>query len=216
MSFIIGANTKFDSSTNLTEVHPYYTDPDNKIKHLVVEYWHPTRRRWVSWDERYGIIRKLEPSIITIPGNVKVRVFAVDRDGNNSEPTTIMSHPKSTELSKVSFNDLDEELKTKVNTVAGGALYKVEIVSSHGLYLRKSDNPSDVLTTLTAKVYQGAVDITDSVDANRFKWTRVSPPPYNAQDVTWNAEHFGGTKTIDITNHDISIRATFTCEILDS
>lgn len=85
--------------------------------------------------------------------------------------------------------------------------YKVEILSSNGLMFKSRD----IQTVLEAKVYRGAEDMTDNFDANQFKWTRVSLN--TAGDIAWNTEHFGGTKTITVTDVDVNVRATFNCEV---
>lgn len=86
--------------------------------------------------------------------------------------------------------------------------YKVEIHSSNGLIFKKSN----INTILEAKVYRGAIDVTDEFDVNQFKWTRVSN--YPEYDLLWNNEHAGGTKFIQVTQDDISFRATFNCEVM--
>jgi hypothetical protein len=62
------------------------------------------------------------------------------------------------------------------------------------------------------KFIRGAVDVTDETDANRFKWTRTSNDIDS--DTAWNNENAGGTKSIIITNEDVSTRATFNCEVM--
>ena len=37
-----------------------------------------------------------------------------------------------------------------------------------------------------------------------------------AADAAWNAAHFGGTKTIEITRDDVNVRATFFCDLIDT
>lgn len=90
--------------------------------------------------------------------------------------------------------------------------YKVEVISSNGMALRPTQNPNDIITVLTAKVYQGQSDITDTYPPTNFRWTRSSPDT-NA-DTTWNNLHLSGYKTINVTSADLHIRATFTCEVL--
>lgn len=87
--------------------------------------------------------------------------------------------------------------------------YTVEIFSTNGLVFKNGV----INTKLIAKVYKGREDITDSIDANKFRWTRVSND--SVGDNTWNTSHFGGTKEITITSDDVNVRATFNCEILE-
>ena len=92
--------------------------------------------------------------------------------------------------------------------------YKVEIISSNGNILRKTNIPTEVLTTLTAIVYQGPLDVTATIPESRFKWTRVSADSaYAWEDNNWNISHNVGYKTINVTSEDVHIRAVFNCEI---
>ena len=95
-----------------------------------------------------------------------------------------------------------------VDDVKKDIVYKVEIISSEGLTF-KSGNAR---TVLEARVYHGAKDVTDTIDANRFRWKKRSSNPED--DERWNSAHFGGTKTIEITPDDVYVRATFSCDIL--
>ena len=45
-------------------------------------------------------------------------------------------------------------------------------------------------------------------------WTRVSDNPED--DKAWNAAHYGGRKSIDITADDVQVRATFFCDLIDT
>lgn len=87
--------------------------------------------------------------------------------------------------------------------------YKVEIISTNGNVFKGED----YTTTLIARVYKGTEDLTDTLDANRFRWTRISDN--NEDDLIWNTAHFGGTKQITVNQNDIKQRATFQCVILD-
>lgn len=95
-----------------------------------------------------------------------------------------------------------EEIKTLVT-------YKVEIISTNGLVFK---NGVDIGTTLKALIYCGTVDVTDNIDANNFRWTRISSNTDG--DNAWNTSHYGGTKQISITKDDIIQKATFNCEII--
>lgn len=86
--------------------------------------------------------------------------------------------------------------------------YKVDIISSKGLIFRNNT----INTILYAKVYRGGIDITDELDENRFRWTRISEDA--AADMIWNNEHASGKKYIEITHLDVQARATFNCEVM--
>ena len=57
-------------------------------------------------------------------------------------------------------------------------------------------------------------NITDDLDDNQFIWTRVSEDA--EADKVWNEQHFGGTKSIEITTADVNVRATFFCDLIDT
>lgn len=101
-------------------------------------------------------------------------------------------------------------LETKVTEVEKNVTYKVDIISTNGQIFKNGV----ISTTLLARVYHGTQDVTDTIDANRFRWTRVSLD--TSGDTAWNTAHFGGTKTITINTNDVKNRATFNCEILES
>jgi hypothetical protein len=89
----------------------------------------------------------------------------------------------------------------------GEDAYHVEISSSQGLQFKNGI----IETVLTARVYKGGVDVTESLDANAFRWMRMSDD--SESDDVWNAEHFGGAKSVSITKNDILKRATFSCSV---
>lgn len=95
-----------------------------------------------------------------------------------------------------------EGLKTEIN-------YDVEIISTNGNIFKNGQ----ISTKLMAIVRRGSEDITSTIDANRFKWSRISNDIEG--DLLWNTNHFSGTKEITITKDDVNVRATFNCSILD-
>lgn len=122
--------------------------------------------------------------------------------GINSDGTTTI------EGSKVYLDN--KTLDVKMQEVEINVTYKVDIISSNGGVFKNGQ----ISTTLMARVYHGAEDVTDTIDANRFRWTRVSSDTEG--DVAWNTSHYGGMKQITVTQIDVFARATFNCEILDS
>ena len=96
----------------------------------------------------------------------------------------------------------------EVDSVKDNIVYKVEIISSNGNVFKNGQ----IFSTLEARVYHGVNDVTATIDANRFRWTRVSDD--ESGDAAWNSAHFSGTKSVSITPSDVPIRATFQCSIL--
>ena len=79
----------------------------------------------------------------------------------------------------------------EVDAVKDNIVYKVEIISSNGNVFKNGQ----IFSTLEARVYHGANDVTATIDANRFRWTRVSDD--ESGDASWNSAHFSGTKHIN-------------------
>lgn len=104
----------------------------------------------------------------------------------------------------------DKTLDVEINDIKINVTYKVDIISTNG-NIFKGESYS---TTLLARVYHGSVDVTDTIEDNRFRWTRISND--SASDNLWNTSHYGGTKQISVTKEDILSRATFQCVILDT
>lgn len=84
--------------------------------------------------------------------------------------------------------------------------YRVEIHSEKGDVL-SSYVPS---TILLARVWYGNAEVTDTLDASRFVWTRMSAD--ETADRIWNAAH-AGVKTITLTIADVLYSATYSCDI---
>ena len=87
--------------------------------------------------------------------------------------------------------------------------WKIEIISSNGLIFK--NNIID--TVLSARVYKGKKDMTDTLDASKFNWKRSSTD--KTRDAKWNDLEGVGVKEIRITSEDIQQKATFVCEISD-
>ncbi len=86
--------------------------------------------------------------------------------------------------------------------------YRVEIISTKGNFFK-----NDIIeTTLIARVYFGAEDITDSLPQNSFRWKRVSDD--SSSDNDWNLLHQDfGSNILNIDSDDVENRAVFNCEV---
>lgn len=110
-----------------------------------------------------------------------------------------------------SKQDLEEiELTPGPQGEKGEDAYRTEILSTQGSTFKNGV----VDTWIYAVVYKGSRDVTSEIDANRFRWTRISANPEG--DAKWNAKYFSGVKEIKITIEDVYQRATFNCEILEA
>ena len=102
------------------------------------------------------------------------------------------------------------EVSDRITTIEGQKMLRLVIISSNGNIFKNGN----VKTLLFAKVYSWDEDITDTLDANQFVWTRVSED--TEADKVWNEQHFGGAKSVVITGADVKVRATFYCDLIDT
>ncbi|KAF5043135.1 Prophage endopeptidase tail [anaerobic digester metagenome] len=112
------------------------------------------------------------------------------------------------------FTVLDGLISSKIVTevteqIGEIGIYKVDLISTNGLVF-KNDNVS---TTLIARVYKNNVDVTDQINASRFRWTKTNED--GSPDEAWNTRYFGGAKQVTLTAEDVNQRASFKCEILE-
>ena len=106
-----------------------------------------------------------------------------------------------------------EEVKEQSDRITGieeQKMYRLVVSSTKGNIFKNGN----IQTTLYATVFSWDENITDQLDDNQFIWTRVSDDP--EADALWNAAHFGGSKTIDITSDDVEVQATFFCDLIDT
>jgi hypothetical protein len=89
-----------------------------------------------------------------------------------------------------------------------GSSYTVSIQSSNGSIFR----PAQVDTILTCHAYQNTTEITEALDASRFRWKRLSADA--ADDTRWNTSSKAiGHKSVEIKSADCAGRTVFSCEI---
>lgn len=99
---------------------------------------------------------------------------------------------------------------SRVKGTAGENALTLQIVSSNGNIFQNGN----ISTVLSAIVWSGSVNVTDSFDTNAFIWSRVSED--EEADSRWNSAHAGGAKSIEITGEDVDRRATFFCDLIDT
>ena len=102
------------------------------------------------------------------------------------------------------------EVSDRITTIEEQKMLRLVITSSNGNIFKNGN----VKTLLSAVVYSWDKDITDTLDANQFIWTRVSEDA--EADKVWNEQHFGGAKAVVITGADVKVRATFYCDLIDT
>jgi hypothetical protein len=111
-----------------------------------------------------------------------------------------------TSVSSTVFNEEVTRLNTRIDNVSTESIFRVEIIATNGNLFTNGN----VSTTLIARMYQGSLDITDSLPQDRFRWYRQSANP--AADETWNNAHLN-MKQVNITSDDVAVRAVFKCDV---
>jgi hypothetical protein len=102
---------------------------------------------------------------------------------------------------------LNDEANSRIDEVENDVVWKVELISSNGLTFKNNI----INTTITAKVYRGKDNITNTLPTTSFIWNKVNSD--GTVDTVWNNEHVGVGNTITIDGSDIDKRATFSCDI---
>ncbi|MGY5268765.1 phage tail spike protein [Paraclostridium bifermentans] len=113
---------------------------------------------------------------------------------------------------EISFNEMitkSETIENEISDINKNKMYRVEIISSNGNIFKNGS----ICTILKAVLYSWDKNITDTVDASKFRWYRVSDDL--EADSIWNQSHFGGKKEVKITTEDVKGRATFYVDVLD-
>ena len=90
---------------------------------------------------------------------------------------------------------------------------RLEVLSTRGTRC----NSTSFNTILYPRLYRNNEDITDSIPASNFKWTRVSGNSEAArlEDAEWNLRYAAGSKECYITKDDIKRNSTFTCKYVE-
>ena len=103
-----------------------------------------------------------------------------------------------------------EKVGDRITEIENQKMYRLVISSSNGNIFKNGI----IKTTLYATVFSWDENVTDSLDPNQFIWTRVSDD--TEADAVWNADHAGGTKSVEIDSDDVKVRATFFCDLIDT
>ena len=103
-----------------------------------------------------------------------------------------------------------EKVGDRITEIESQKMYRLVISSSNGNIFKNGI----IKTTLYATVFSWDENVTDSLDPNQFIWTRVSDD--TEADTVWNADHAGGTKSVEIDSDDVKVRATFFCDLIDT
>lgn len=106
--------------------------------------------------------------------------------------------------SNQSINTKVEGIYADMDNLIG---YRIEIVSTSDIL-----SSSILQTTLSARVWHGSEDVTDSIPAERFVWERISSD--TTADQLWSTSHIG-VKSIQLGVLDVQYSATYQCNLLN-
>lgn len=176
----------FNSLTDNGKMEGLYVDTDEHgNKHF---YFNATyiKSGYISGD-------RIDAKKLTVSRNDGIKTLEIDEYGN------VIFRGKIEIQDAEGFKD-----PATVDDIA----YKVEIISSNGFVFYNGN----VSTTLTAKVFRGKDDITDTLDASKFKWTKILES--GIVDEAWNQKYGLNTKVIAISKEDVIKKSTFQCEII--
>ena len=132
------------------------------------------------------------------------QINAIDIRGNTYLQLAL-GEKASITLLENSITTAVSNIEETVDTLIG---HRIEIVST-------SDILSEAVsaTTLSARVWHGSQDVTNTLPTSRFQWRRVSADP--TADTLWNAAHTG-IKSITLTTLDVQYSATYYCDLTDA
>lgn len=105
----------------------------------------------------------------------------------------------------IRWGEMDDE--TKENILSQSATYSLQILTNNG----NNFINGEIATILTASIYKGSEEITETIPDNLFCWKRTSANPDG--DKVWNMLHTGIGRHLTISDEDVYRRATFNCEV---
>lgn len=138
----------------------------------------------------------IEGKNLTVTHDNGYNTLEIDNKGNVSI--------KANKLQITGSNGLMEDAATESDIA-----WKIDIIASNGFIFKNGI----INTTLTAKVYKGKEDVTETLDASNFIWTRTSSN--KEEDEIWNNTKGKGIKEVEITNEDVYQKASFVCQITE-
>lgn len=144
-----------------------------------------------------GTITGGEIDANTIEGsNIKAGAITTNHVASNFGQTLDLS-------SNTGINQRVEQVYSDMDDLVG---FRIEIIATSDILSEDIQT-----TTLTARVWHGSENVTDSLPASRFQWKRKSSD--STADGIWNAAHTG-MKSITLTTRDVLYSATYDCELL--
>lgn len=148
-----------------------------------------------------GEIKQVNSTITQLSDEVDLKV-------DSTTFTNQIQNIESTMATKEDTQALDTRLtaaEQEINNL--NEPYRVVITSTNGLVFKNGN----VSSTIIATVYKGSTDITNTLPASSFIWTRISNDPEG--DEAWNAAHTNVGHSFTVTADDVPQNATFNCDI---
>lgn len=99
------------------------------------------------------------------------------------------------------------EAKESIKEVQNDIVYKVEFYSPKGFTFKNGQIDTDI----TATIYKGKTDVTDSIPKSGFKWKKFDKD--GNLDENWTTANADVGRKIHVTIDDVNQRATFKCDI---
>jgi hypothetical protein len=110
-------------------------------------------------------------------------------------------------VTTATYNSDMQNVNDRLNNIGANVPYRVVINSSNGSYFKNGQGD----TYLSAQIWFGTVDVTDTTDDSQVTWKRISSDP--VADETWNTTHGTTGKTIHVTSTDINRQAVFEVDV---
>ena len=143
----------------------------------------------------------------TITGD---KIAAATIEGSNIKAGAISTSHVTADFGKTldlssneGINMKVEKVYTDMDDLVG---FRIEIISTSDILSEDIQQ-----TSLTARVWHGSQNVTESLPAARFQWKRKSAD--STADAIWNDAH-AGMKSILLTTRDVLYSATYDCELL--
>ena len=129
---------------------------------------------------------------------------ALEKRVSNAELKITADAIVSTVTGSETYMQAQQKIYDDMDSLLG---YRLEILAETVFLSENKRN-----TTLTAHVWHGNTEVTDSIAAERFKWTRESEDA--TADAVWNSAH-QGFNSILVTTADVLRQASFRCELTE-
>ena len=180
-------------------------------------YWPTGLTQPPEKEHAVTVYEDLYTYLFVTPDSKGKALLAPDNMDNNSDivkttydDTFLNFYEGYTNLVKIISNkakDLADEAQRRVDEVEDNVVYDVKMYSTKGTIFKNGN----IDTKVYAKIFHGAEDITDQVDASRWRWIRVSPDAVS--DEQWNSTHGFGVKELILSSADVKVRAMFECSV---